>query len=241
MQVREIQARESTRVQAAPVDLEHGRFEPGAAVRLFGIALGGLVAGALGGMLLSWGVAGTSSEWGPVASASVWVATFGALLLGLGFALALAITVLAARGWWRHQERVDDWHEAQLAAYTAAGGQQVEREVKIGTLSTSEPLHVLAVALHVVEQAQRGERTPWASTALRGDVWWGNLKLGQLGKSDAEDFSKALAQLGLIRGRSKGAAGQLVTTDPAEALTLVAKNYGKVKPGAVDPAAQEAE
>lgn len=239
MQAREISARESTRVQAAPVDLEFGKFEPGQVVRLFAIAAGALGAGALGGLLLSWGAAGSSSSWGWLAALGLWVGVFGALLLALGFALAGAVTVLAARSWWRHQARVDDWHFAQLAAYEAAGGQEREREVSMRGLTLAEPLHVLGVALAVAERAQRGERSPWSSTQLRGDVWFGNMKLGQLGKGEAEDFSKALAQLGLVRGRVKGAAGQLATADYAEVLQLVASGYGKVRPGAPDRAEQE--
>jgi hypothetical protein len=61
------------------------------------------------------------------------------------------------------------------------------------------------------------------------------MKLGELGKGSAEEFSKAIAQLGLVKGRAKGSAGQLVTSEVGEVLELVARNYGKVRPGGPVP------
>lgn len=231
MNVHETRARENRRTQAAPVDLEHGRFDPEQVVQLFIIAACALGAGSIGGVLASWGMAGAGSSWGPLAALARWLGIFGALLCGLSFATAGAITVLAARGWWRHQARVDDWHYAQLDAYEHAGGQEIEREVLQRSLSLSEPLHALAVALHVVERARAGESTPWASTKLRGPVWYGQLHLGELTKTDAEAWSNALADVGMVKGRRKGYAGELAVKTEGEVLQLVSRNWGKIAPG----------
>jgi hypothetical protein len=63
--------------------------------------------------------------------------------------------------------------------------------------------------------------------------------VGDLGKADAEQFSTALSTLGLVRGRKAGAAGQLVTNDLAEALQLVKRNYGKLRPGEITRSQEE--
>lgn len=231
MNLQETRARENRRTQAAPVDLEHGRFQPDQVVQLYIVAAIALAAGAVGGVLMSWGLAGAGSTWGWLATLSTWIAIFGGLLALLSFGTAGAISFLAASGWWRHQARVDDWHFAQLAAYEHAGGQEIEREVLQRSLSLSEPLHALAVALHVVERARAGEPTPWASTKLRGVITYGHLSLGELSKTDAEAWSLALADVGIVRGRRKGYAGELAVQSEGEVLQLVSRNWGKIAPG----------
>lgn len=235
MHISERFAREERRTQKAPVDLEHGRFEPSQITALWAIAAGAIAAGSVGGLLASWGLAGTTSSWGWVAAASTWLAMFGALLLALSYALATAITVLAARGWWRHQQRVDDWHWAQLEAYEAAGGVESVREVAQRTLSTQEPAHALLVALHVVQQAREGVATPWSSPKLAaGPLFYQGVRLGEVSKPEAEAFSRLLAEVGAVVGRRKGHAGQLAAVDEGQLLQLVAKNYGKYVPGRVE-------
>lgn len=234
MNVTETRAREARRTQAAPVDLEHGRFEPGQVVQLFVVAVVALAAGSFGGVLLSIGTAGAGSSWGWLAGLSTWVAVFGALLAALGFALALAITVLAARGWWRHQARVDDWHYAQLDAYEQNGGQEATREVLERTLTTTEPTHALLVALAVLQRHREGVQTPWSSLQLRGPLWYNGVRIGDLSKSEAEQFSRLFAEVGAVQGRRKGHAGQLAAADEGQLLQLVAKNWGKHVPGRVE-------
>lgn len=241
MNMTETRAREQRRTQPAPVDLEHGRFEPGQVIRLFGIATGALAAGAAGGMLLTAGLQGTESRWGWLAGLSTWIAVFGALLMALAWALAAAVTALAARGWWRHQDRVDDWHFAQLAAYEAAGGQESSREVLQRTLTTTEPAHALLVALHVLQQAREGVPTPWSSPKLTGPLFYNGVRLGDLSKAEAEEFSKLFGAVGLVRGRRKGHAGELAVSTEQDVLRLVAQNYGRYVPGRIERADPEAE
>lgn len=241
MHYSETRAREERRTQAAPVSLEHGRFEPRQVVQLWLVALGAIGAGSLGGLFITWGSAATDSTWGWVRGLGLWLAIFGGLTTVLSYAVALAVSVLAARGWWRHQARVDDWHYAQLDAYEAAGGQESRREVLQRTLTATEPAHALLVALSVVERARSGEATPWSSPKLTGDVWYGTVRLGELSKSEAEEFSKFFAEIGLVAGRKKGQAGKLVATSEQEVLQLVARNYGKYVPGRVERPEQEQE
>lgn len=241
MNLTETRARESRLTQAAPVSLEHGRFEPGQVVQLWLVALGAIGAGSLGGLFLTWGSAAFDSEWGWLRGLGMWLAIFGVLLMVLSYAVAVAVSLLAARGWWMHQLRVDDWHIAQLAAYEAAGGQQVEREYTSRTLTTSEPAHALLVTLAVLDRARAGEATPWSSPKLTGPLWFGTVKLGELSKSEAEAFARLLGEVGAVTGKRKGYAGQLATSDPGELLALVARNYGKHVPGRVERATIEGE
>lgn len=239
--ITETRAREERRTQAAPVDLEHGRFEPGQVLKLWGIAASALAVGSAGGLFISWGSAASSSHWRLVASAGLWLLIFGILLTVLSYAVALAISLLATRGWWQHQQRVEDWHYAQLAAYEAAGGQESNREVLQRTLDHSEPAHALLVALHVVQQAREGIATPWSSPKLAdgGGLWYNGVRLGNLSKTEAEEFSRLFGAVGLVHGRRKGHAGQLAVAGEAEALKLVAQNWSKFVPGRVDRTDEE--
>jgi hypothetical protein len=65
--------------------------------------------------------------------------------------------------------------------------------------------------------------------------------MGDLSKADAEQFSTALATIGLVKGRKAGAAGQLATKDPGEVIQLVMRNYGKVRPGDIAYPAVESD
>lgn len=237
----ETRAREERRTQPAPVDLEHGRFEPHQVVSLWGIAAAALAVGSFGGLLVSWGSATLTSSWGWLAGLGMWLAIFGVLLMVLSYAVALAISLLATRGWWLHQQRVEDWHQVQITAYEAAGGQETRREVLQRTLTTSEPAHALLVALHVVQQAREGVATPWSSPKLTGPLFYNGVRLGDLSKAEAEDFSRLLAEVGLVKGRRKGFAGQLAAASEGEVLQLVASNYGKYVPGRIQRPEIEAE
>jgi hypothetical protein len=229
----EVTAREKVLTQSAPMNEDAGRLVANEAIQFAGIAGASLAIGSVCVLIAQASLGGDTFDPAPLR----WLRGFG-LLLGasgglLGFGFAGLVLWLTIRGWVSYQERLERWHFAHLAAYEAAGGQQSERELKITSLSLAEPLHVLAVALAVVDKHNETGRITWSGPALRGDVWIGRLRVGDLGKADAEQFSTALSTLGLVRGRKAGAAGQLVTNDLAEALQLVKRNYGKLRPGEI--------
>jgi hypothetical protein len=231
MQFKELKAREERRTQAAPVSLEHGAFEPAQVVALWAIALAAIAVGSVGGLLISWGSAGADHPWGWVRGLALWLALFGGLTTVLSYAVALAVAALAARGWWRHQLRVDDWHYAQLDAYVAAGGAESVREVSERTLTVADPAHALLVALAVLQAHREGIATPWSGPKLTGPLWYAGVRLGELAKGDAEQFSRLLGDVGAVTGRRKGFAGTLAATSEGELLALVARNYGRHAPG----------
>lgn len=229
----DITAREKVLTQAAPMNEDAGRLVANEAIQFAGIAGASLAIGSVCVLIAQAALGGDSYDPAPLR----WLRSFG-LLLGasgglLGFGFAGLVLWLTIRGWVSYQDRLERWHFAHLTAYESAGGQATEREVRISALSLSEPLHVLAVALAVVDKHNETGRVTWSGPALRGEVWLGRLRLGDLGKSDAEQFSAALTTLGLVRGRKAGAAGQLATTDPGQVLQLVKKNYGKLRPGEI--------
>lgn len=236
MKVQERTATEQRRTQAAPVDLEHGALEAGRVVELWLVVLAALGVASVGGLLAAWGWNAWGSLWPWLAGAGAWLFWLG---LGVGLvslSTAGAVLVLAGRGMYQHQLRVERWDAAQLAAYKQNGGQETHREYTERTLTTAQPMHVLAVALAVAELVRTEGGTPWSGPQLVGPVRLGNVKLGELGKREAEEMGRALAEMGVITGRGKGTAGQLVTTDPQQLVQLVTRNYGRYVPGRVDRA-----
>lgn len=231
MHKQEITAREKVLTQQTPMDEDAGRLVANEAIQFAGICGASLAIGCVCVMLAQASLGGDSYDPAPLRT----LRSFGLLLGALGALVAFTfggvVAWLTLRGWFGYQDRLDRWHFAHLAAYENAGGQQTERELRVSTMTLHEPLHVLAVALAVVERHNETGKVTWSGPALRGDVWLGRLRLGDLGKSDAEQFSMAMSTLGLVRGRKAGAAGQLVTTDAGEVLQLVKKNYGKLRPG----------
>lgn len=233
MHNQQITAREKVYTQAGAMDEDAGRLVANEAIQFAGICGASLAVGCVCVLIGT-----TSAGVDDYAPAWLWtLSTFGMWFGGIGalfaFGFGGAVGYLTLRGWFAYQARLANWHDAHVAAYRAAGGQQTERQVTVSALTLNEPLHVLAVALAVVDKHAETGRVTWSGPALRGDVWVGRLRLGDLGKSDAEQFSTALTTLGLVKGRKAGAAGQLVTTDPAEVLQLVKRNYGKLRPGEI--------
>lgn len=229
----DIHAREKVLTQPTPMDQDAGRLVANEALQLAIIAGGALALGSVCVLIAQLAVGGDSYEPGPIRALRSFGVLLGASGGFLAYGFSFVVSWLTVRGWIAYQERLERWHFAQLAAYEAAGGQQTEREVRISAMTLAEPLHVLAVCLSVVERHKETGRVTWSGPALRGEIWLGRLRMGDLGKSDAEQFSTALATLGLVKGRKTGAAGQLATTDPGEVIELVKRNFGKLRPGEI--------
>jgi len=229
----DITAREKVLTQAAPMNEDTGRLVANEAIQFAGIAGASLVIGSVCLLIAQASLGGDIYDPAPLRALRSFGLLLGAAGAALGFGFAILVSWLTMRGWVSYQERLERWHFAHLAAYEAAGGQQTERSLTISTMTLAEPLHVLAVALAVVERHRETNRVTWSGPALRGEVWIGRLRMGDLGKSDAEQFSTALATLGLVKGRKAGAAGQLTVSDPAQVIELVKRNYGKIRPGEI--------
>lgn len=229
MHTHTLNARERISTQAGAMDLDAGRLLLADAVKAFFISASAWVFVCAGLLLVrvSWG--GDRYEHVAVATARWFFATLGGGLAALALAAAVSTMFLLVRGWFRYARRLEEWHRVQLWAYTQAGGQQVDRTLTIKSMTAQEPAHVLLAALALAARVRAGDVTEPSVSALQGAVWLNFVQVGELTKPGAEEMLRAFSQVGLIRGRTKGRAGQLVTLDPAEILELVTTRAGRIK------------
>lgn len=229
MQRVDISTRERISTQAGAMDLNAGRLILAEAVKLFVVSAGAWLLVVMGLLLvgLMWG--GDRYEWHAVRLMRYAVGGFGAGLATLAAGAAGASSHILIRGWYRYAARLEEWHRAELRAYRAAGGQVVDRSYTVRALTIQEPAHVVLVALALAERARREEGFKPSVETLRGDVWLGRVKVGELSKPTAEEFARALHQVGLLKGRKAGYAGQLTTVDPGEIIELVTTRAGRIR------------
>ena len=103
----------------------------------------------------------------------------------------------------------------------------MERTITGWELMTDRPLHMLGLALALHERVKRGEDTPFSTRQLTGDVWLGNVKLGQLTPAAAEEASRFLADVGLVKGRQARQAGRWAAESTEEVIQAVARRWVK--------------
>ena len=229
MQKLDMSARERISTQAGAMDLNAGRPALADAVKLF-------LFSAAAWCVVCIGLVVVAAVWGgsPYEHRALTLLRYLAGATGGGLA-ALAVFYGGALGhvyvseWYGYQLRRDAWHRAELRAYSQAGGQVVDRQLTVKALTTSEPAHLLLVALALAEKIRNGQAREPSLAALQGDVWCGLFKVGELSKPAAEEFLTALAQMGVIKGRTKGKAGQLATLDAGELYTLATTRAGRVR------------
>lgn len=215
------------RVPVEPaMQLDVGRLTITEALAVGGVALAALFVAALGG-LLAWAAGPRGWETlGGIGGLRFWVWLFGTLVSLVSFWLGVVVVRLTVRSWNRYEQRLQEWHDAAVAAFEDSEGQAVETTVTRWELSASVPRDVLLVALAVHSQVQAGERNAHTVRALGGDLWLGGLRLGDV--AQAERMSRTLADLGLIEGKAQRKAGEWVPSSADEVLTLVQQNWSRV-------------
>lgn len=229
MQRLDVSTRERISTQAGAMNLDSGRLLLAEAVKAFGVSLAAWFLVCLGALLVQAALAAIWSA-SDVARLFLWfVGTFGAGMMALAGTAAACTMYLLVASWFSYRRRLEAWHRAELRAYTLAGGQQVDRQLTIKALTVQEPAHVLLVALALAAKIRAGTVSEPSVAALQGDVWLGLIKAGELSKPAAEEFGRALHQMGLIKGRTKGKAGQLATVDPGEIIDLVSSRAGRIR------------
>lgn len=229
MQRLDYSTRERISTQSGAMNLESGRIILADSVKLFMVSCAAWLICCLGLLLVAIAVGGDSYEPRALTILRYFVGAVGAGLAVLAAGSASSAAHVIISGWYSYKRRLESWHRAELAAYSAAGGQRVDRELTVRALTIQEPTHALLVALSLAERSRRGDLKEPSTAALTGDVWLGRVKVGELTKAQAEEFGTALYQVGLIRNRKKGYAGQLVTADPAEIIDLVTMKAGKIR------------
>lgn len=238
MQRLDYSTRERISTQSGAMALDVGRLELGAAVKLFFYSLGAWFLCCLGVLLISAAWGGSPYEHRAWTAIRWFIGTFGAGMSALASSTAATAVYLLVDGWFDYRARLQAWHRAELRAYRAAGGQQVDRQLTVKALTIQEPAHVILVALALAAKIRNGQVTEPSTAALQGDIWLGLVKVGELSKPQSEEFLRALHQVGLIKGRTKGKAGNLVTVEPAEILDLVTTRAGRIRqlPEPAEPA-----
>lgn len=225
----DVSTRERISTQAGAMNLDAGRPALADAVKLFLFSAAAWLVCCLGlaAVAAVWG--GTSYEHRAITLLRYLAGGTGGGLAALALFYGGALGYIFVGEWYGYSARRDAWHRAELRAYSQAGGQVVDRQLTIKALTVQEPAHLLLVALALAERARRGELKEPSTSALQGDVWLGRVKVGELTKPQAEEFGRALHQMGVIKGRKTGYAGQLVASDPAQIIELVTTRAGRVK------------
>ena len=229
MQKLDYSARERISTQAGAMNLDAGRPALAEAVKLFlftGAAWLVCCAGLLA-VAAVWG--GSPYEHRALTLLRYFVGASGAGLAALAVFYGGAMGHVFVSEWYGYQLRRDAWHRAELRAYSQAGGQVVDRQLTVKALTVQEPAHLLLVALALAEKIRNGQAREPSLTALQGDIWCGRVKVGELSKPAAEEFLTAMAQMGVIKGRKPGKAGQLAALDLGEVYQLVTTRAGRVR------------
>lgn len=229
MQRFDLSTRERISTQAGAMDLNAGRLQLAESVRLFMYSAAAWVVACVGLVLVVavWG--GSTYEHRALTLLRYLVGALGAGLAALAVTHAGAVTAWFLAEARSYRQRRDAWHLAELRAYRQAGGQVVDRQLTIRALTVQEPTHLVLVALALAERIRQGQAKEPSLAALQGDVWLGRVKVGELSKPAAEEFLRAMHQMGVIKGRTKGKAGQLAAVEPAEVIELVTTRAGRVK------------
>lgn len=229
MQRVDYSARERISTQAGAMNLDAGRPQLAEAVKLFLFSAAAWVVCCIGLVIVAavWG--GSAYEHRAIVLLRYLAGGTGAGLAGLAAFYGGAMAHVFVSEWYGYQARRDAWHRAELRAYSQAGGQVVDRQLTVKALTTQEPAHLLLVALALTEKIKNGQAKEPSLSALQGDIWCGRVKVGELSKPAAEEFLTALAQMGIIRGRTKGKAGELAALDLAEVYQLATTRAGRVR------------
>lgn len=199
----ELQRREQVRVSkplAPPIDLDAGAIDLRQAVLavLFGL---GLLVVALGGALVV-SLSARGSDWS-------WLGIIaGALVSLVGVGLGGTVFRVLLLQWHDHRARVVAWNTAALGSYIEQRGAVIAEEITEYSFTVSNPLHVMVIALEVHRRVVAGEEFAHATRSLRGPVFMGGVRVGELSKTRAEEMAQRLAALGLIVGRCEGYAGR---------------------------------
>lgn len=199
----EMYTRERSR-QAAPVapfvDLDVGAVDIKDAALSFAFAFGMLVVAALGALILKYSY--TEAYWNHLSAA------FGLCVSLVAVYMGWTVLSLTLARWQAHQERLAAWDAAALAGYSALGGSTYTDEVTEYSFSADNPLHVAWCALDVMRRVRAGDELPWATRRLRGPLFLGSRRVGELSKTEAERMAQRFAALGFIQGRQEGYAGR---------------------------------
>ena len=211
-----------------PVNLSAGEPTPrGAILTTLTILAIGLI-GAMGlGLLMLAVPTGYGSEW------SIW----RVFLAGIGLWIFAVSAVLAGTmfqnvrySWNVYYDRMEEWHQAALAAYNAQNGLQVTESYDRYNLDPTRYGDVLAVVRAIYRSAE--PQSAFTRRALEEPLFLDDgahaVQIGTLNGIAPERIGTLLSKLGVISGRSARVAGTLAPPSFEDAVQIIDANWHKV-------------
>ena len=219
--MREIKQTEEKKPATSPMNLDAGKLTPWEVLQIGGVAALCCLAGTFGALLF-WLVTPLDGSY---PGFRIIVGTFGGSVAVLGFSLAWVTRSLYVRSCKGYLDRLDDWHAATLAAYESSDGMEVKTETSIRDLRPTDPRDVLFVAIALSVKLAAGELDGVSVRSLKGDLWIGYTRLGDV--VNPEGMYKALQQAGLLRVVGKKA--HWVPTSLEETVKIHQRGITKVR------------
>ena len=208
------------------IDYNTGRLEPRALLWIFGIALGGVLAGILPGTALL--IALRPPEYG---AWSGW-AMFGSVIGGLWAFIGGCAFVWPLYEWGTERrafrERQAESFSTDLELRRSQGGVVVEEVSTEWELRADKPDEVWWFITAMHRAVLGGDEAPWALRRVTEDgVWVGSRKIA-INTHQARLMAQGLETMGLIAGRTERHAGRWTPETLDDALALFERNSKKV-------------
>ena len=198
-----------------------------------GFTFASLIIMSVGGSLVVW----SSPRYLEQLNAYRVIGMFTGLLVAI-FALRFAWSMgnVTVGLWTDYRDRLLDWHNAELDMYLAQSGVETTTEISQLELSPAVAGHVLLTALAIQYRLTRGERysnAPWSIRGLNEKLYLSGTSnavlLGEITGTRPELMSERLAQVGIVRNRKPGVAGDWSVNSYEEIFDLIAKNWSKIR------------
>lgn len=223
---------QTVRPSNGSMDLNHGKIDPKEAFVMAGFSLVSIFVMALGGMLTVWSSPKYTFDW-------TWYRAIGMLtgilISSMGFRFAWSMSGLMLHSWRAYHDRLYEWHTAELEMYRNQLGVETITEVSQLEITPQVCKDVLLTALAIQYRLQttdqRYQHVPWSVRGLEEKLYLdgGNhsILLGEISGSKPELMSATLADLGLVRDRKPGSAGDWVPQSYDDIFTAISKNWNK--------------
>lgn len=224
---------QTIRPSSGSMNLDAGKVSGTEAFVMAGFSLASILVMALGGILVIWSSPKYSYDMN--AYRGIGMLTGGLIsLCGLRFAWSMSSLML--HSWHAYHRRLADWHEAEISMYLAQQGVETVTEVSQLELNPRIAGHVLLTALYIQYRLQHTEKlnqSLWSVRSLEEKLYLDSsnhaVLLGELNGSKPEAMSSTLAQLGLVKNRREGVAGDWTCQSYDDVFSTITKNWSKLR------------
>ena len=223
---------QTVRPSSGSMNLDQGKIDAKEAFVMAGFSLASILIMALGGILVVWSSPKMSYDW-------TWYRAIGmltgALIALMGLRFSWAMSNLMLHSWRAYHDRLYEWHTAELDMYKAQQGVETVTEISQLELTPNVAGHVLLTALAIQHrlQTQDVRQALWSVRALEDKLYLdggqNSILLGEITGTKPELMSTRLAQLGLVRNRKEGSAGDWTPQSYEDVFSIIAKNWSKLR------------